>query len=111
MLNACASRSTAPRPLPVGVIKEGSLANQKLIVDVATAATDRFKAKGHFIDPKGVPLNQYVVSMPTGTPGNRTWTERWVFLIEGKEMPVTIRFREDGLGAAHFTIEEDKTGK
>ena len=103
--SGCASRNS--RPLPPGVIREGSLANQKLMTDAATAATDSLKAKGYVINPKGVPFNQYVVTMPTGAPGSRKWTERWVFLVENKLWPFTIHFQEDGSGAAHFVIEGD----
>ena len=101
--SGCASRDS--RPLPPGVIREGSLANQKLMADAATAATDSLKAKGCVISPKGVPFNQYVVTMPTGVSGSRKWTERWVFLVGNKLWPFTIHFQEDGLGAAHFEIE------
>ena len=87
------------------------MANQKLMVDAATAVTDIFKAKGYFIDPNGVPFNQYVVSMPSGPQGTRKWTERWVFLVEKKEWPFTIHFQEDGGGAAHFRIEGDVNAK
>lgn len=120
LFGGCASQNTgrviqfpdaATGPLPPGVLKEGSLANPKLMADAATAATDRLKAKGYFIDPKGVPLNQYVVSMPTGTAGKRTWTEHWVFLVENKEMPFTLHFQEDGSRAAHFVIEDEKNQK
>lgn len=120
LFGGCASQNTgrvihfpdaATGPLPPGVLKEGSLANPKLMADAATAVTDGLKAKGYFIDPKGVPLNQYVVSMPTGTVGKKIWTEHWVFLVEEKEMPFTIHFREDGSRGASFVIAEAKNEK
>ena len=106
LVSGCASR-----PLPPGVIREGSLANRKLMAQVATAATDTLKAKGYVIDPKGVPFNQYVVTMPVGSPASRKWTERWIFLVENKERPFTIHFQEVGLGTAPFTIEGNVEAK
>jgi len=97
--------------MPPGVLGGGTHTNRKLMTDAATAATDSLKAKGHAIDPKGVPFDMYVVTKPVGAPGSRKWTELWIFLLENKEWPFTIHFQEDGSGAASFVIEGDMQAK
>jgi hypothetical protein len=47
----------------------------------------------------------YVVSLPSGQPGSRKWTERWYITVKSEEVPVTIDFKESGTGAADFTIK------
>ena len=106
-----ASVSTAVHPaegelstLPAGTIRKGSLANQKLIFDASVAASGKLAQMGYTYDPRRHHFQPYVVSNPRGTPGQRRWTERWIFSIDGKEIPITIDFSEDGLGAANYTI-------
>ena len=68
--------------------------------------TAHLAAKGYKIDPEKVAFQAYVVSLPEGKPGSRHWTERWIFTLKGKEVPVTIDFRESGLGAADYTVRK-----
>jgi len=90
--------------LPAGTIRKGSLANQKLIFDASVAASGKLAQMGYTYDPRRHSFQPYVVSNPRGTPGQRHWTERWIFAISGKDIPLTIDFSEDGLGAANYTI-------
>jgi len=94
----------AKRALPQGVIREGSLCNQKLLFDASVAAAGKLAQMGHTYDPKRHSFQPYVVSLPQGAPGERRWTERWIYSIDGKEIPITIDFREAGAGAADYTI-------
>jgi hypothetical protein len=101
-LSSCVAPS-AKSPPPEGTIRAGSLANQKLIRDTTMGAFKALQAKGydmlgdHHIQP-------YVVSLPSGQPGSRKWTERWYITVKGQKFPVTIDFKESGTGAADFTI-------
>ena len=96
---------TAPRgPLPPDVVGHGSLANRKLIADASIGAAGALAVKGYRVNPQRTPMTAYVVSMPQGSPGSRHWTERWVYDISGKQVPITINFRESGMGAADYTI-------
>jgi hypothetical protein len=90
--------------LPTGVIRAGSLCNKKLIFDTSIAATGKLAQMGYTYDVHKHPFQPYVVSLPKGAPGERRWTERWIYSIDGKEVPITIDFSEAGLGAADFTI-------
>jgi hypothetical protein len=92
--------------LPAGVIKKGSLANQKLILDAGVVAAAKLATKGYHIS-RNQPFTPYVLSMPEGSPGERTWAERWYYTIDDKQVPVTIDFKESGAGAADFTIRNE----
>lgn len=96
--------AAAKSPLPPGVIREGSLCNRKLILDTSIAAAGRLAQMGHTYDPKKHAFHAYVVTAPQGAPGDRRWAERWIYSIDGKEVPITIDFHEAGLGAADYTI-------
>jgi hypothetical protein len=91
---------------PTGVIKKGSLANQKLILDAGIVAAAKLATNGYRIS-RNQPFTPYVLSMPSGNPGSRTWAERWYYTIDGKQVPVTIDFKETGAGAADFAIRND----
>lgn len=92
--------------LPAGVLRKGSLANQKLIKDASVAAVGKLATLGHTIDPQKYTFRAYVVALPKGEPGKRTWVERWYFLLKDKQIPVTIEFSEDGLNSANYTIHQ-----
>lgn len=105
-LSSCAPSGPDPskQPLPAGTIQIGSLANRKLMMDAALGAVAKLAAQGNPNTGRNLDFVPYVVSMPTGTPGSRKWTERWYFHIEGKKVPVTFDFRETGMGSASWTI-------
>ena len=104
--SATPSPSAPKETLPAGVLRKGSLANEKLITDASVAAVGKLATMGHTVDPHKVTFQPYVVAMPKGRPGSRAWTERWYFTVKGKQVPVTIEFSEDGLGAANYTIRK-----
>lgn len=104
LLEPISLRAAAPNVLPPGVIREGSLCNKKLIADASIAVAGKLAKMGYRYDVHRHTFRPYVVSMPDGAPGQRRWTERWVYSIEGKEVPVVIDFSEAGLGAADYTI-------
>lgn len=89
---------------PSGVLREGSLCNRKLILDTSIAAAGRLAQLGYTYDSKKHTFRPYVLSLPQGAPGDRRWTERWVYLIDGKQVPITIDFHEAGAAAADYTI-------
>lgn len=91
--------------LPPGTIQKGSLANEKLILDAGMGVAGYLATKG-FTPKRNQPFQAYVVSAPSGKPGSRHWAERWFFTFDGKQVPVTMDFREDGLGAAVWTIRQ-----
>jgi hypothetical protein len=101
--SSCVAPATKLPP-PEGTIRAGSLANQKLLRDTTAGAFKALQAKGydmlgdHHIQP-------YVVSLPSGQPGSRKWTERWYVAVKGRKIPMTIHFKESGTGAADFTIK------
>ena len=86
-------------PMPV---RDGTLANQKLIHDAMVGVVSKVATLG-CSEPKD--FKPYVLEMPKGEPGGRVWYERWVVSGCGKQYPIKIRFNEAGLGAADWTIE------
>lgn len=76
------------------------------MLDASVGAASRLAAKGYKFDPSRLPFRPYVVTEPTGTPGSRRWTERWVFSIDGLTVPMTIDFQEGGPGAANFVVRD-----
>jgi hypothetical protein len=89
---------------PSGVLREGSLCNRKLILDTSIAAAGRLAQMGYTYDSKKHTFRPYVLSLPQGAPGDRRWTERWVYFIDGKQVPITIDFHEAGADAADYTF-------
>jgi hypothetical protein len=92
------------KSLPTGAIREGSFCNKKLTLDASVAVVGKLARMGYTYDVHKHPCKPYILSMPQGSPGERRWTERWVYSIDGKEVPITIDFREAGLGAADYAI-------
>ena len=92
----------AEEKLPLGTIKKGSLSNQKLISDTKVGVAAKVATLGcnNLND-----FEPYVVANPKGKPGAQFWKERWIVNGCGKKFPVNIRFSEDGLGGAFWTIE------
>ena len=88
--------------IPAGAIKKGSLSNQKLISDAMVGAAVKVSELGCDTPETFIP---YVSQLPNGQIGSRTWQEIWVVSGCDREYPVTIDFREDGAGAASWTIE------
>ncbi len=107
VLQGCATsspRSDAFANLePIDVIRKGSLANQQLIFDASIGATAYLSSEGYRIGRLN-PFMPYVLSMPTGAPGEQSWEERWYFDIDHKLVPVNIKFRESGPNAANYMI-------
>jgi hypothetical protein len=97
----------ASQVLPAGVVQKGTLANSNLIRDTKPVAAAKLGSMGYNITPTQA-FTAYVVSMPTGAAGARAWTERWVYVIDGKEVPITIDFKADGKGSADFSIRNDQ---
>ncbi len=96
----CASPPPAKPPAPAA-LQKGSLANQKLVRDTMPGVAGKSATLGcqriESVDP-------YILAMPSGTPGSRTWQERWVVGCAGKSHPIDIVFTEAGLDAANYTI-------
>lgn len=59
---------------------------------------------GYTYDSKKHTVRPYVLSLPQGAPGDRRWTERWIYSIDGKQVPITIDFHEAGADAADYTF-------
>ncbi len=88
--------------LPAGTIKEGSLANPKLIQDAMLGVSGKSATLGcNKIDSS----KPYVISMPAGEVGSRVWHEKWIVTCQGKDYSIDIRFNESGADAADFQIE------
>ena len=84
------------------MLRKGSLANAKLINDAKIGVLSAVSGKGC---SKLEKFDPYVVSMPKGEPGSRTWEERWVVIGCGSEYPVDLKFSEDGKGGAYWTVK------
>ena len=92
----------ASTTVPEGVIKEGSLANRKLISDAMVGVAAEVATRGCDSPANFMP---YVTAMPKGKVGARYWRELWVVEGCGTEYSVEIIFSEDGLHAANWSIE------
>jgi hypothetical protein len=86
---------------PAGAIQAGSFANPKLQQQVAPALITEMATRG-CQKPEG--YHPFVMKMPSGAQGARTWEEQWIVDGCGKTYPVTIDFSEDGTNAASFQI-------
>lgn len=91
--------------LPDGAIREGSLANGKLIRDAKVGVAAKVAVLGC---SKPESLQPFVLAMPTGEVGSRRWKEKWVIGGCGKQYPINIDFGEDGQNAAIWTIRDDR---
>jgi hypothetical protein len=104
-LCSCASTGGGPadQKLPPGAIREGSLANQKLIQDTTAGVFQKLMSKGH--DMMGEhKIMPYVMSTPSGSKGARHWTEQWYVQVKKDWIPVMIEFKESGSGNADWSI-------
>lgn len=102
MLFGCASSSELP---PISQIKpnvavEGTLANEQLIAD-ATAGL--IEAANLQPDAK---IIRFVIQQPVGSVGQRAWREMWIVDPENNTQQFILTFREAGLKAADFEIQE-----
>jgi hypothetical protein len=87
--------------LPQGTIQEGSLCNKKLMMDTQPAVAGKAAMLGcNKIDS----FKPYVVKNPVGPIGSKVWEERWVAKGCGTSYDVNIKFSEDGVGGAYYTI-------
>ena len=91
----------AGEPIPAGTISEGSLTNEKLMMDAMIGVAQKVGASG-CVEPEN--FRPYIISMPEGKIGERSWSEHWVVQGCGKEFPVKIKFTEDGLDGANWII-------
>ncbi|MCE9684632.1 YjgB family protein [Shewanella sp. AS16] len=81
------------------VAKEGSLANEKLILD---ATADLQALTGTPI--KSSEVLKFVIQQPVGEVGSRAWREMWVVKTPDGKTQFLLTFKEVGLGAADFEI-------
>jgi hypothetical protein len=88
--------------LPAGAMKRGSLANAKLTQDAKLGVAAKVATMG-CSQPGAV--EPFIVAMPSGTVGQRHWTELWIVTGCGNRYPVKIEFSEDGPDAANWTIQ------
>jgi hypothetical protein len=87
--------------MPAGAIQAGSFANPKLQQQVSPALIAEITTRGC---QKAEGYHPFVMRMPSGAQGARTWEEQWVVDGCGNTYPVTIDFSEDGTNAASFQI-------
>lgn len=102
LLAACMSQAIANTSLPKGTIQEGTLSNEQLIYDAMFGVTAKVASEGCDEIEKIMP---FVVAMPTGEIGMRTWKELWRVEGCGSKYPITISFTETGLGSAMWKID------
>lgn len=95
--NSQSSRQGQPVP-----VREGTLANEKLIYDAMVGVAARITTLG-CSEPEN--FKPYVLKMPEGNLGSRVWFEQWVVTGCGETYPVTIRFNESGASAADWTVQ------
>jgi hypothetical protein len=85
--------TSAADALPPGAVKRGTLANAKLVEDAKTGVASKVATLGCSslgdVDP-------YVLVMPTGAAGHRSWKELWIVSGCSKQYPVTIEFVTNG---------------
>ncbi len=86
----------------VGAIKNGTLANQKLIYDTKFAVAAKMTTLGC---DKPKTLQMFARQMPTGKVGSRIWKETWVIGGCGKKYLIKIDFLETNDGAI-YTIKD-----
>lgn len=84
-----------------------SLANAVLARDAMTGVSSRVAMEG-CVTITGV--TPYVTAEPTGTPGARRWSERWMVACGSPVFAVDIHFQEDGLDAARYDIPGPRGG-
>ncbi|MGV6825348.1 MAG: hypothetical protein ACWA5Q_00070 [bacterium] len=85
-----------------GVAKEGTLVNEKLLVDTTTALENL--PNGLSVSPNSRIL-KFVIQQPVGNPGARAWREFWVANPEESPKQFLITFTENGSNSASFEIQ------
>lgn len=93
LLLAGSQLTQAADNLPPGAIQRGTLANAKLIQDAKVGVASKVASLG--CSSLG-DVETYVLAMPTGPVGKRTWKELWIVSGCNKKYPVTIEFATDG---------------
>jgi hypothetical protein len=101
---ACYGAFAAGDPIPVGTLKQGSLANPQLTKDAMLGVAGKVAVLGCDKPGSFVP---YLVAMPKGEIGARHWKEKWLVSGCGKHYPIDIEFSEDGPDAANYTIQNE----
>jgi len=77
--------------MPPGAVKHGTMANAKLIHDTQTGVVGKLASLG--CDRPG-DIDRYVLTMPSGAPGRKTWKELWIVSGCNQKYPITIEFAE-----------------
>ncbi|MCL1038915.1 YjgB family protein [Shewanella submarina] len=86
------------------ISKEGSLANEKLILDVTVGLREL----------TGQPINssellKFIIQQPVGDIGSRSWREMWIVKQPDRDVQFLLTFKETGLDSASFeVIQMDK---
>ena len=83
----------AAETLPAGAVQRGTLANAKLIEDAKVGVASKVATLG--CSSLG-DVDTYVLVMPTGAVGHRTWKELWIVSGCNRKYPVTIEFATNG---------------
>ncbi len=84
--------------MPKDAIKNGTLANQKLIYDTKFAVAAKMATLGC---DKPETLQMFIRQMPTGKVGSRIWRETWVIGGCDKKYPIKVDFIETKDGAVY----------
>ncbi|WP_444909423.1 hypothetical protein [Microbulbifer sp. TRSA005] len=102
VLFGCATSNELPpiSQIKPSVAEEGSLANEKLIADATAGLIESANIRA---DAK---IIKFVIQQPVGSVGQRAWREMWIVSPESNPMQFIITFRETGLNAADFEIQE-----
>lgn len=102
MLFGCATSNELPpiSQIKPSVAEEGSLANEKLVVDATAGLIESANINA---DAK---IIKFVIQQPVGSAGQRAWREMWIVSPESNPIQFIITFREAGLNAADFEIKK-----
>ena len=87
---------------PEKILKEGSLINEKFMQEAEPDVLAKVAEMGC---RKTDSLSRYVVEMPHGEVGERTWRERWTVSGCGASYPIDIEFMEKGATELTWKIE------
>ena len=101
--SASPSLAASNTDLPAGTIKKGTLTSPLLMQDTMRAVGARVALLGC---TKVEDVAQYVVTPFAGANLSRQWQEKWLAKGCGKEYPINLDFKEDGVGGAYWTIRE-----
>jgi len=90
--------------LPDGTIRQGTLANAKLIHDAHDGVFVQAVLLGM---AKPVKEEMFVVQNPVGPAGSQCWREKWFLTDEKMKMGLfDVLFLEDGQGGASWVVED-----